>query len=85
MCVTWFAGTCGFLVSVRLRRSCCARSSFCRFPSVLNDSFIYGDIAKNWLLHGIYGLSGAGGNRSHLHSTAGLSSVSGVYFRDFRR
>jgi 4-amino-4-deoxy-L-arabinose transferase-like glycosyltransferase len=30
-----------------------------RFPGVVTDSFIYGDIAKNWL-HGIYGLSGAG-------------------------
>src|SRR6266496_6170665 len=29
------------------------------FPSVVNDSFIYGDIAKNWMLHGTYGLSGA--------------------------
>ena len=29
-----------------------------RFPSVVNDSFVYGDIAKNWLQHGIYGLSG---------------------------
>jgi 4-amino-4-deoxy-L-arabinose transferase-like glycosyltransferase len=28
-----------------------------RFPGVVNDSFIYGDIAKNWLQHGIYGLS----------------------------
>ncbi len=28
------------------------------FPSVVNDSFVYGDIAKNWLRHGIYGLSG---------------------------
>jgi len=28
------------------------------FPSVVNDSFVYGDIAKNWLQHGIYGLSG---------------------------
>lgn len=27
------------------------------FPSVVNDSFIYGDIAKNWLQHGIYGVS----------------------------
>jgi len=32
-----------------------------RFPGVVNDSFIYGDIAKNWLQHGTYGLSGAGG------------------------
>jgi 4-amino-4-deoxy-L-arabinose transferase-like glycosyltransferase len=29
-----------------------------RFPGVTTDSFIYGDIAKNWLKHGIYGLSG---------------------------
>ncbi len=30
------------------------------FPAITNDSFIYGDIAKNWLQHGIYGLSGDG-------------------------
>jgi 4-amino-4-deoxy-L-arabinose transferase-like glycosyltransferase len=29
-----------------------------RFPAISNDSFVYGDIAKNWLQHGIYGLSG---------------------------
>ena len=28
------------------------------FPGVTTDSFVYGDIAKNWLQHGIYGLSG---------------------------
>jgi 4-amino-4-deoxy-L-arabinose transferase-like glycosyltransferase len=28
-----------------------------RFPSITADSFIYGDIAKNWLQHGIYGVS----------------------------
>ncbi len=27
-----------------------------RFPAITADSFIYGDIAKNWLQHGIYGL-----------------------------
>jgi len=32
-----------------------------RFPSVTTDSFIYGDIAKNWLQHGVYGISSAGG------------------------
>jgi 4-amino-4-deoxy-L-arabinose transferase-like glycosyltransferase len=31
-----------------------------RFPAVTADSFIYGDIAKNWLLHGIYGVGAAG-------------------------
>jgi len=29
-----------------------------RFPGVSTDSFVYGDIAKNWLQHGVYGLSG---------------------------
>ena len=29
-----------------------------RFPGVSTDSFVYGDIAKNWLQHGLYGLSG---------------------------
>jgi Dolichyl-phosphate-mannose-protein mannosyltransferase len=28
------------------------------FPGVVTDSFVYGDIAKNWLQHGIYGLRG---------------------------
>lgn len=28
-----------------------------RFPLVQGDSFIYGDIAKNWLNHGIFGVS----------------------------
>ena len=28
------------------------------FPGVTTDSFVYGDIAKNWLLHGTFGLSG---------------------------
>ncbi len=31
-----------------------------RFPSVTTDSFIYGDIAKNWLQHGIYGITNSG-------------------------
>jgi 4-amino-4-deoxy-L-arabinose transferase-like glycosyltransferase len=29
-----------------------------RLPAVTADSFVYGDIAKNWLQHGIYGLTG---------------------------
>jgi hypothetical protein len=28
-----------------------------RFAAITADSFIYGDIAKNWLQHGIYGIS----------------------------
>src|ERR1051326_8067768 len=26
------------------------------FPAVVADSFVYGDIAKNWLQHGIFGM-----------------------------
>lgn len=32
-----------------------------RFPHVTGDSLIYGDIARNWLDHGIYGLTHAEG------------------------
>ena len=32
-----------------------------RFKLLTDDSFIYGDIAKNWLTHHVYGLSGAHG------------------------
>lgn len=28
-----------------------------KFPEISGDTLIYGDIAKNWLLHGIYGVS----------------------------
>lgn len=31
------------------------------YPEVEGDPLIYGDIAKNWMLHGIYGLSRADG------------------------
>jgi 4-amino-4-deoxy-L-arabinose transferase-like glycosyltransferase len=31
-----------------------------RFPAVVSDSLVYGDIAKNWLQHGVYGISGLG-------------------------
>lgn len=30
------------------------------YPEVQGDPLIYGDIAKNWMLHGIYGLTGGG-------------------------
>jgi hypothetical protein len=32
-----------------------------RFPNLTPDGVIYGDIAKNWLLHGVYGLSETSG------------------------
>jgi hypothetical protein len=30
------------------------------YPEVQGDTLLYGDIAKNWLLHGVYGLSSSG-------------------------
>ena len=37
-----------------------------RYPSVYGDSFLYGDLAKNWLEHGILGTSQAAGIRPSL-------------------
>lgn len=34
---------------------------FFRFPYIAGDSFTYGDLAKNWMLHGIFGFSGPAG------------------------
>jgi len=31
-----------------------------RFPGLTADSLVYGDIAKNWLQHGVYGITDAG-------------------------
>jgi 4-amino-4-deoxy-L-arabinose transferase-like glycosyltransferase len=31
------------------------------YPEVQGDTFVYGDIAKNWMLHGVYGRSVSGG------------------------
>src|SRR5258708_38892384 len=33
---------------------------FVRFQELEPDSIIYGDIAKNWLLHGVYGMTPQG-------------------------
>lgn len=35
------------------------------YPEVQGDPLIYGDIAKNWTLHGVYGLTAS----SHIHPT----------------
>lgn len=41
------------------------------YPEVQGDPLIYGDIAKNWMLHGIYGLTGG-------HSAAAGAPASGL-------
>src|SRR5215472_2301720 len=54
-----------------------------RFPVVAGDSFIYGDIAKIWLNHGIYGLSTATGARPTLIRLPGYPGFSAVIFSIF--
>ena len=39
------------------------------FPQVNGDGLIYGDIAKNWLLHGIYGRTDYGAAGATVHPT----------------
>src|ERR1700675_368713 len=43
------------------------------FPQIQGDSLLYGDIARNWLTHGIYG-------RSVVHA-GGLTTVSPTLVR----
>src|SRR5690242_5820722 len=51
-----------------------------RFPHVAGDTFIYGDIAKNWLDHGIYGLSENGAIRPTLIRLPGYPAfVAGMF------
>lgn len=53
------------------------------YPQVEGDSLIYGDIAKNWLLHGVYGLSSAGGIRPTLIRLPGYPLFLAACFRFF--
>ena len=53
------------------------------FPSVVNDSFIYGDIAKNWLQHGIYGISTAAGPAATYIRLPGYPSFLALIFSVF--
>jgi 4-amino-4-deoxy-L-arabinose transferase-like glycosyltransferase len=50
----------GFFIAVTVAAIILRLIFVFRFPSVTTDSFIYGDIAKNWLQHGIYGITSAG-------------------------
>ncbi len=54
-----------------------------RLPSVTNDSFIYGDIAKNWLQHGVYGLTINGQVSATLMRLPGYPAVLTLVFRIF--
>ncbi len=56
-----------------------------RFPHVSGDTFIYGDIAKNWLEHGIYGLSESGAIRPTLIRLPGYPAFLAAIFAIFGR
>jgi 4-amino-4-deoxy-L-arabinose transferase-like glycosyltransferase len=53
------------------------------YPEVQGDPLIYGDIAKNWMVHGIYGLSGPDGIRPTLIRLPGYPLFLVVCFRLF--
>jgi 4-amino-4-deoxy-L-arabinose transferase-like glycosyltransferase len=54
-----------------------------RFPLVQGDSFIYGDIAKNWLNHGIFGVSDGPVIRPTLIRLPGYPAFLAVIFSIF--
>src|SRR5215471_1139574 len=54
-----------------------------RFPVVEGDSLIYGDIAKSWLNHGIYGLSTSTGARPTLIRLPGYPGFLAIIFSIF--
>jgi Dolichyl-phosphate-mannose-protein mannosyltransferase len=49
-----------FFVVVALAGAALRLLFLLRFPAITADSFIYGDIARNWLQHGVYGITDAG-------------------------
>ena len=55
-----------------------------KFRFVAGDSFIYGDIAKNWLQHGAFAMTEGGVPRAHPHPAARLPGVCRVYMEGRR-
>jgi len=53
------------------------------YPEVQGDPLIYGDIAKNWMLHGIYGLTASEGIHPTLIRLPGYPLFLIAYFRLF--
>ena len=56
----------GYFLLVTLAAFALRLLFFFKFPHVTGDSLVYGDIAKNWLKHGIFGLTHADGVRPTL-------------------
>jgi len=54
-----------------------------RFPAVVDDSRFYADIAKNWLQHGIYGITNSGTIMPTLSRLPGYPTFLAVIFAIF--
>ncbi|HEX5317171.1 MAG TPA: glycosyltransferase family 39 protein, partial [Candidatus Kapabacteria bacterium] len=54
-----------------------------KFPDISDDSLVYGEIAKNWLQHGIYGLTGNGGIYSTYIRLPGYPAFLAIIFGIF--
>ena len=54
-----------------------------QFPHIAGDTFVYGDIAKNWINHGIYGMTDAGSIRPTLIRLPGYPAFLVILFRIF--
>jgi Dolichyl-phosphate-mannose-protein mannosyltransferase len=56
-----------------------------RFPHVAGDTWVYGDIAKNWLDHGVFGLTDNGAPRPTLIRLPGYPGFLAAMFAVFGR
>jgi 4-amino-4-deoxy-L-arabinose transferase-like glycosyltransferase len=56
-----------------------------RFPHIAGDTWVYGDIAKNWLDHGIFGLTDNGAVRPTLIRLPGYPGFLAAIFAIFGR
>ena len=54
-----------------------------RFPGVVDDSRLYADIAKNWLHHGVYGITNSGAIMPTLSRLPGYPAFLAVVFAVF--
>src|SRR5262249_38187024 len=54
-----------------------------RFPAVVDDSRLYADIAKNWLQHGIYGITNSGAIMPTLSRLPGYPAFLALIFSIF--
>src|SRR4029077_10877735 len=54
-----------------------------RFPAVVDDSRLYADIARNWLQHGVYGITDSGQIAPTLSRLPGYPAFLAVIFAIF--